>query len=413
MPLPTVLLRAGQRLWPWHRALLGALWVLVQAGFLLKFHGPHFANDSQRYLDYAANVAAHGSYQFEQPLPVRELSPELPNPATYQYEHMQRYILYAWFASVWLKLGAGRWGIVLGQIVLSGLAAATLYGAVRRLAQGRRGAAALATALFILWPDIQQFNCYLLTESLFISLSVLSFAALVRVQAAGRWAWGRLGLLLLLVALVRPNGFVLGGAALLAGLAYLRQRPDQRLFWRVAAGLVVAMPLVLVALNYQLKSFLIVETYQRGELMFGTSAWAVHAAAPLAMPSPGTGQVLRMLYFTTHNLWFMLRLVAGRLFVFVTGLKPYYSWAHLLLNVLILWPLYWLAARGTQLADVWKPARVFLLGVPLLQAVVVMLTVDDWDVRFQAPVLPFVFVLAALQLASSTRQPQASSVATQ
>ena len=60
MPLPTVLQRAGQRLWPWHRALLVALWVLVQAGFLLKFHGPHLANDSQRYLSYATNVATHG-----------------------------------------------------------------------------------------------------------------------------------------------------------------------------------------------------------------------------------------------------------------------------------------------------------------------------------------------------------------
>jgi hypothetical protein len=159
-----------------------------------------------------------------------------------------------------------------------------------------------------------------------------------------------------------------------------------------------------VLLNYQLKSYFIVETYARGELIFGTSAWALRPAAPLDMPPPGTGQVPRILYFAVHNSWFLLKLMAGKLFVFVSGLKPHYSLAHRLAYVLVLWPLYWLAARGTQLSRGWKLGRVFLVGVPLLQALIVMLTVDDWDVRFQAPVLPFVFVLAALWLAREERR---------
>ena len=400
MPLPTLLRRGVQRLWPWHRAILVGLWLLVQAAFLLKFHGPHLANDSKLYLSYATNVAAHGHYQFEHSLPARELSPELPNPDTFEYEHVQRYIVYAWFQSVWLRLGTGLWGIVLGQMAVSGIAAAALYGAVRQLASGRRVAAAIAAALFVLWPDIQQFNCYLLTESLFISLSVLSFAAFVWVRAGGWRAWASLAAVLLLTACTRPNGFVLTGAVLLAGLENLRQRPGRRLFWAVVGLLALAVPAALVVLNHQLKSYFIVETYQRGELIFGTSAWAIQPATPLAMPPPGTGQVLRILYFAAHNPGFLLRLMVGKLFVFVSGLKPHYSLAHRLSYVLVLWPLYWQAVRGTQLVGVWKLARVFLVGVPLLQAAIIMLTVDDWDVRFQAPVLPFVFVLAALQLAS-------------
>ncbi len=394
MSLPPLLLR----LWPWHRAALVGLWLLVQVGFLLKFQGPHLANDSELYLSYAANVAEHGHYQFAHPQPARELSPELPNPDTFEYEHVQRYIVYAWFESIWLRLGTGLWGIVLGQIAASGLAAAALYGATRQLAGGRRRAAALATLFFILWPDIQQFNCFLLTESLFISLSVLALAAFVRVRHGGWRAWATLAAVLLLAAFTRPNGFVLAGAALLAGLEYLRQQPGRRWFWGVVAGLLLAIPLALVVLNHHLKSYFIVETYARGELIFGTSAWAVQPAAPLAMPPPGTGQVPRILYFAAHNPWFLLKLMAGKLFVFVSGLKPHYSLAHRLAYVLVLWPLYWLAARGTQLSSVWKLGRVFLLGVPLLQASIVMLTVDDWDVRFQAPVLAFVFVLAALAI---------------
>lgn len=367
----------GQWLGAHHRAALAAAWALVQAGFLWRFHGPHIANDSYRYLAYAADIAECGYFE----------------PG-----HNRRYILYPLFQSAWLWLGAGRWGIVAGQILLSGLAAGALYGAVRRLAGGRRVAAALATGLFVVWPDVQQFNAYLLTESLFISLSVLSFAALVRVRGGGVGPWMALLALLTLTALARPNGFVVALAAALAGLDALRTRPNRRPLWAVLAALGLASPLLWQALNHQLATFYLMDTYQRGELIFRSPLWAVHSAAPLVFPPNGTGPVLRVLSFAAHNPGYFARLALGKLFAFASGLKPYYSLVHRLANVLLLWPLYALAGRGARLAGVWRPARAFLGAVPLLQAAVVMLTVEDYDVRFLAPVLPFVFTLAALAL---------------
>jgi hypothetical protein len=90
--------------------------------------------------------------------------------------------------------------------------------------------------------------------------------------------------------------------------------------------------------------------------------------------------------------------------VFSSGLKPHYSLLHKLMSVLLLWPCYWLAARAARQRRVWRPARLLLVLVPVLQAGIVMLTVDDYDVRFLAPVLPLVFVLAALQLTMSNEQ---------
>jgi hypothetical protein len=385
----------GQRLWRGHGWLLLMLWLLVQAAFLLRYHGPHYANDSARYLEYAANLAEHGYYKIAPgTAPTTIANNGIGN---FQYEHNQRYILYPWFQSVWLRLHAGWWGIVLGQLAISGVAAVALYRAVQQLLAGRRGAAALATGLFILWPDVQQFNNYLLTESLFISLSVLSFWAFVRVRTGGWRAWATLVVLLLLTALVRPNGFVVTGAAGLAGLAALYSQ-RRRVFWLVVAGAALATPLAVWWLNYQLVSFFIVETYVRGELMFATPVWAIHPSSPLVMPPAGLGQMSRVLHFAAHNPGFLARLMAGKLLVFFSSIKPYYSLAHRLISLLVLWPLYYLAFRGARQPRVWLPARAFLAGVPLLQAGVVMLTVDDYDVRFLAPVLPFVFVLAALEL---------------
>ncbi len=97
--LPPAISAPVRRLWPRHRWLLLGLWLLVQAAFLLKFHGPHYANDSARYLGYATNLAQHGYYRLE--------PTEASLADDFQYVHNQRYILYPWYQSVWLRLHAG------------------------------------------------------------------------------------------------------------------------------------------------------------------------------------------------------------------------------------------------------------------------------------------------------------------
>jgi 4-amino-4-deoxy-L-arabinose transferase-like glycosyltransferase len=380
--LPAAFVPAARRLWATHPWLLTGLWLLVQAAFLVRYHGPHFANDSAPYLEYAHNIAERGYFE----------------PG-----HYRRYILYPLFESLFLRLGWGWWGIISGQLVLAALAARALYRATRQLTPGGgRRAAALATALFILWPETQQFNAYLLTESLFISLSVLALAAFVRARRGRPGDYLLLAVLLLLCALVRPNGFVVAAAASLAGLLTLAHRPNKRPFGLVLLALAALSPVLWWLLNYQLATYTLIETYQRGDLMFLVKDWAVHSARPLALPPPGLSPVGRLAYFYWHNPVVGLRLVLGKLFVFASGLKPHYSLVHRAMSVLLLWPCYWLAARAARQRRLWRPARLLLVLVPMLQAGIVMLTVDDYDVRFLAPVLPFVFVLAALRVASMT-----------
>ena len=390
MRLPSPIHLLARTIWPHHRALLAGLWVLVQVLFWRKFGGPHFVNDSARYLEYARGIAERGYFE----------------PG-----HNLRYVLYPLFQSLWLRLGLGWPGIAAGQMAVSALATRAIYRGTRRLAPGGRTAAALATLAFIAWPDIQQFNVFLLTESLFISLVALSFGAFTKIKAGRPHDWALLLLVLALAVLARPNGFVVGLAAALAGLDALRRRPDRRP-WRAALlGLVLLAPLLWAALNHQLATFYLMDTYQRGELIFRYQLWAVHQAAPLNMPPPGTGPAARVLYFAAHNPIYLGRLMLGKLFVFVSYLKPHYSLAHRVLGVLVLWPAYFLAARGARRRGIWRPARVYLAGVFLLQTAIVMLTVDDWDVRFLAPVLPVVFVLATLELNNIISRPNQASTA--
>ena len=369
----------GRRLWRHHRALLAGLWVLMQLALLRQYRGPHFANDSARYLLYAKGIAEQGYFE----------------PG-----HNLRYVLYPLFQSIWLWLGLGWWGIVAGQMVVSAAATTAIYRGTRRLAQGQWGVPALATLLFIAWPDIQRFNVFLLTESLFISLLALSFGAFTRVRTGRRQDWLRLLVLLACTALARPNGFMVALAAGLAGLDALRRQPNRRAWRGALLGLVLLSPLLWAALNHQLATYYLMDTYQRGELIFRYQLWAVHQPQPLNMPPPGTGPAARVLYFGAHNPSYLARLMLGKLFVFISYLKPHYSLAHRVIGVLVLWPAYVLAGLATRRRSIWRPARVFLTGIFLLQTAIIMLTVDDWDVRFLAPVLPVVFVLASLEISA-------------
>ncbi|MBD2770440.1 hypothetical protein IC235_21350 [Hymenobacter sp. BT664] len=377
MRLFPVFYSLGRRLWPHHPALLAGLWVLVQVVFLRQFRGPHFANDSARYLEYATAIAERGYFE----------------PG-----HNLRYVLYPLFQSIWLGLGWGWWGIIGGQLAVSALATRSVYQGTRRLAGGSQLAAALTAFLFIAWPDIQRFNVFLLTESLFTSLVALSYGAFSRMRDGRPRDWLWLVLVLLLTALARPNGFLVGLAAGLAGLDALRRQPNRRP-WRAALLLVALLsPLLWRGLNHQLATYHLIDTYQRGELIFRYQLWAVHQAQPLSLPPPGTGPVMRVLYFAVHNPTYFGRLLLGKLFVFVSYLKPHYSLAHRVTGVLVLWPAYWLAALAARKRKIWRPARVFLSAVFILQTIIVMLTVDDWDVRFLAPVLLVVFALATLEV---------------
>ncbi|RIY12806.1 hypothetical protein D0T11_03525 [Hymenobacter rubripertinctus] len=375
----------------WHGWLLAGLWVLVQLLVLAQHHGPKYVNDSGRYLAYGTRIAQE--WYFE-------------------HDHNLRYVGYPLFIAFWLKLGAGWWGIVLGQVAVSGLAARAFYRTLRRLTPHPLDwrPAALATAALVGWRDVQQFNAYLLTESLFASLTILAFWALVRARRGRPGRWVVFGLLVLLTGIVRPNGFVVAGAAGLAGLAGLWQLPGRGAFRRALLALALLAPLGWWVLNKLLLTFTLVETYLRGEIIYGYTPWVVEPTEPLQLPPTNLAPVLRLGYFMAANPSYFLKLALLKGGLFFSYIKSYYSWSHILLIVGFIYPCYWLAFRGLR-GRAWLPARVFLAGVVLLQGLIVMMTVEDWDVRFLLPVLPCVFALAGLAVAEwlAARSKRASS----
>ncbi|SDY76698.1 hypothetical protein [Hymenobacter psychrophilus] len=363
----------------WHGWLLAGLWALQQLLQLVQNQGPRHMHDSARYL-YSAQQIADG-WQFAG-------------------GHNLRYVGYPLFMALWLKLGTGWWGIALAQVALSGLAAWAFYATVRRLAPSPADwrPAALATVALVGWPDVQRFNWYLLTESLFISLLIFSFWALVRMRHASVGRWLLLGGALVLVGIIRPNGFIATAAAAAAGMAYLWARPGRRAFRWALAGLALLAPLSWWVLNKLLFTFTLIETYMQGNVIGGYNHWLLEPTEPLRFPPTNLAPVLRLVYFMAANPWYFGKLAVLKGLTLFFYIKSYYSWSHILLIILFIYPSYWLAWKGLRSAA-WLPARTFLVAVMGLQTMMVMMTIDDWDVRFIVPLLPCVFALAGLAIA--------------
>ncbi|HYE80342.1 MAG TPA: hypothetical protein VEI97_20385, partial [bacterium] len=245
-------------------------------------------------------------------------------------------------------------------------------------------------------------------ESLFISGLIFTLAALARVPASPsplRW-WVLAFLVAFATASLRPNGFIVPAGVALAGFTALRAHygPARLRPW-LLTGLLLLAPGAWWLLNKLLATFTLIETYQRGELLYGYAPWAIRPTGPLWLPPATDPPALRLLSFALHNPLFFLRLVGGKALLFFAYARPYHSLGHALAIILLIWPTYWLAWRGARARPVWHPARRFLLTVLLGQAAIVALTVEDWDGRFLIAILPALFALAALGLPLSKKHP--------
>ncbi|UPL49398.1 hypothetical protein [Hymenobacter sublimis] len=374
LPRVSALALRGLRLLArYHVAVLVVCWLGVQVVSWHVNHSPHAYGDSVHYLDYAHQIAEQGNFV---------------------KVHYTRYIGYPLFLSAFLKVGLGRTAMALGQYAVAGVATVTLYRAVRRLGRGAWEPAFLATLLYIGWSDIQRFNAFLLTESLFTSLLLLSFWAVARVRTVGS---GALALLVLLITVsVRPNGFVALVAAALALAVVVQQRGPRRLKWLVLGATLLLLPVAWTALNQLLLTFQLIKTYREGMIIFMYDGILMHPTGPLALPAPDATPVERLAYFILHNPRYFGQLAIWKLIFFMGFPKPYFSALHIFWQFMTLPLVYWLALRGLAYRFVARPMRVFLAAGFVVQAGIITLTIEDYDIRFSGPVLPYVFALAAL-----------------
>lgn len=302
------------------------------------------------------------------------------------------YLAYDGIVAIFLGLGWGQEGVIIFQVLISGIAACTLYLLTTYLYDWRAGV--VAALLFISFPDIQKWNYYILTESLFISTII--FTTYIVLTGKG---WQRIivgGILVLLATFMRPNGFIVPMALSIYILVWLWQNGKRRLVAGILVIAVIALAMASIWIGGMLSKERVLSHYIDGTVIWG------HPESALSMPGqePDCRQVkgsaiFEIACFTAAKPLYMIELAGMKLFYFFLLARPYYSVAHNAVIISFLLPVYTLALiawyRGRKEFVEWAfPAMMIFL-----QAVVVAFTFADWDSRHLQVVLPLIFIFAS------------------
>lgn len=329
--------------------LLGAL----ALGALGLAGGVRPAPDSHRYLRAAQNINQH--------LPLLGQKKLAPG-----YTHAL-----AWLQGQGLdRAGLGR-VVVLGQCLLSLAAAGLAYAALAPL-WGRR-AALLGGLLYLLLPNLQRWNFYILTDGPADSMLVMVMAAtlllprrpwaLALLLAAGAW-----------LGLLRSEGM----AFLLPSLAYLAWRRR----W-LAAGAVAAL-LAALALGQNLGAAADAQKMMM-LIKHGAVMWEMSYLTPppdLAASAASSPAQFYMQAIITHPLW-LIQVMGLRVFWLLSYAYPPHHplWYSIAAPSLVL-ALYLLAAWGTWRMKGQRDQALLVWGFLAMAMVVAALTWVASDGRF-------------------------------
>jgi 4-amino-4-deoxy-L-arabinose transferase-like glycosyltransferase len=345
---------------------LVALGVAVQI-VLFAVGGVRFGGDTARYLGAArALLAGHW--------PVGKAN---------------SYLGYDFFVAAITGVGLGPTAVVIIQAAIAVIAGYCLYLLGRRFYGHRAGL--LAGALYFVYVDVQRWNFFVLTDSLFASVLVIMVYLVIR---ADRWLWWAVALFAAGFALtLRPNGVIVPAALGLYLLYGLWRRGAYRTLFAVLGVIAVVTVLGLNFVNTMSSRQYLPQQYLKGTVIWDYPQAAVKLDGEPPDCSEG-GALRQIACFITERPGYFLELGATRLAYFFGHSRPFYSWLHNVLLWVTLFPIYVLAVIGLVRRERGRWRRLLPAAVIGFQAIVAMLTFVDWDGRHLMAVLPLVFLLA-------------------
>lgn len=299
------------------------------------------------------------------------------------------YLSYCSFLAAISFLG-GDQVVVLFQVIISGIALYFLYHATNRITSSEI-TAVLTCAFYIGWIKIHEWNFFIYTESLFTSMSIISFAALIlsstKKQCALAW------LIFIFTFFIRPAGIALLTGVMVYGLAHFYHQVRRKVW---IATLVILVSIGLWMLNSVIKDFGLIDSYQKAELIYPNINLGLQPPAELILPSDEQGPLMKLISFAFHNPLYFFKITGLKFLLFLGNVKPYFSLFHNAMIVVFLYPLYFFAITGFRHFTSNRKEHYFIAGFVIMQTATVSLTSENWDGRFLIPVLPFIFLLSAV-----------------
>jgi len=233
----------------------------------------------------------------------------------------------------------------------------------------------ICTLFLILYFPIQQWNFYIMTDSLFTSFIIISLIEI------GTYIQNPQKKFLLAFpvfsSLIRPNGFtILLSTYTVLFIRFLKKIKVNRKV--IYAGLVLSMLTfgILLLLSSDIFFRFAKVSFESGEMICGYHTTNINKFSSL----------------TLFELWQdhpieLLKLFLGRIFYLLADVRPYYSLTHNVFCALFLLMFYWNRIKRMMLNRTINHLDFIIAGFIILNILLVGLTYSDWDGRFLCPIL--------------------------
>lgn len=359
--------------------ILTVLFFIVSSIIFIQF-GIKNVNDSHRYLNYATNL----------------------ENGFYLEKHNSWYIGYPIFIYLirFLTGSYSELNLILWQYIYSFLGLIFLYKSLKTL-DPNSYSPLIGCILYFISIEVCIWNSYILCESFYYNNTVIAIYYLNLAFKKTSFRNIVLATLFTLLTFIsKPTGFVL---ALSLGItAFI-------IFWinsktpkiTKVTFLIFGIALIGLLLNSMLKTFLIIENYQLGEIVYAISTIpqkTQYMSLIVEVPELNTlpddyPPLLRIFHFILYNFWYWCTLFFKKSYYFLLHIRPYWSLKHNIYNLIVLIPIYTFTIRQILYSPfVLRVFSIIYIGFHIL---IVGFTTLDWDGRFFLPLIPILIILSS------------------
>ena len=348
--------------WHYHLLLIVLVWGCSQwANYMVL--GIRLGGDSSSYMSGASSVI--------QSLP-------LEGRAVFSLPYV--YVL-AGFS----QIGASLTHVVIFQCVVALLISFLIYLSAKLCFSWKVGL--IASLLFLVNPDIQRWNFYILPETIGTASLVLTTTLAIFYRKDARWVYLLLASCFIL-GLIRPDTIYL-----LIPLAVYWTKKDRKLSYFLLFVLFAGILFYSANLPSRFNQ-IIIDTWSKGEIIWGYSGLSFPPEANVDVKDFDSWWKLLAWYFLSDPLWFF-KILFIRLTYFLGHHRPFYSLFHNLFAVVSSLVIYILAIVGTVTNKGALRFNLTVWGIFLLQLAVCMGICVDWDGRFYLRVLPLLLIVVS------------------
>ncbi len=301
------------------------------------------------------------------------------------------YFFYVIVIALCIKLSISFIFIGMLQIIVSAIAATSLYNLLLRTLDNKRIAFVFFVA-FLLCIPVQKWNYFLYTESLHVSFVVIGICNCISyfMHKTKRQIVTAL-FSLLLILFTRPVGIIFLVTIFPVLILWLYRNGNKT---GSAAFAAAALLLIIALFNSPAVNYINPDSIRRMEIICQVPE--ANASAPYQeFNREGLGKVYAVI---KNEIGIKQFLNAGlkKLGMFFGLCRSYYSSRNnmLLMLLYVFYPLALIGIFSRQSENFYYLKRFSIIYITIT-AVLIFFTCDEWSNRFIAPVFPFVLILAA------------------